>query len=203
MKRNIAFIFAALGWFAVIAQYYLVIENRTISVSEATIRFFSFFTILTNILVALYFSIIFISGNKSVSLINAPGTLTFITIYITVVGLVYQVALRHLWHPQGMQRLVDELLHSVIPIFVVLFWYLYEAKKSLKFRQTIKWLTYPLIYFIYILVRGNQSGFYSYPFIDVSVLGFPAVIQNAFFLLLFFLGLSSAFILIGKQLDKK
>ena len=40
MKRNIAFIFAALGWFAVIAQYYLVIENRTISVSEATIRFF-------------------------------------------------------------------------------------------------------------------------------------------------------------------
>lgn len=203
MKRNIAFIFAALGWFAVIAQYYLMIENRTISVSEATIRFFSFFTILTNILVALYFSIIFISGNKSVSLINTPGTLTFLTIHITVVGLVYQVALRHLWHPQGMQRLVDELLHSVIPIFVVLFWYLYEAKKSLKFRQTIKWLTYPLIYFIYILVRGNQSGFYPYPFIDVSVLGFPAVIQNAFFLLLFFLGLSSAFILIGKQLDKK
>lgn len=46
MKRNIAFIFAALGWFAVIAQYYLMIENRTISVSEATIRFFSFLLFL-------------------------------------------------------------------------------------------------------------------------------------------------------------
>ncbi|WP_236886040.1 hypothetical protein [Elizabethkingia anophelis] len=43
MKRNLAFILAALGWFAVIAQYYLMIENRTISVSEATIRFFNFF----------------------------------------------------------------------------------------------------------------------------------------------------------------
>ncbi|AQX84232.1 Pr6Pr family membrane protein [Elizabethkingia bruuniana] len=203
MKRNLAFIFAALGWFAVIAQYYLMLENRTTSVSEATIRFFSFFTILTNILVAIYFSTICFSRNKSVSLINAAGMLTFLTIYITVVGLVYQVALRHLWHPQGMQKLVDELLHSVIPILVILFWYLYEAKNNLKFSQTIKWLSYPLIYFIYILLRGNQSGFYPYPFVDVSVLGFATVIQNALFLLLFFLGLSLAFILIGKWLDKK
>ncbi|ATL43272.1 Pr6Pr family membrane protein [Elizabethkingia sp. HX WHF] len=203
MKRNLAFIFAALGWFAVIAQYYLMLENRTTSVSEATIRFFSFFTILTNILVAIYFSTIYFSRNKSVSLINAAGMLTFLTIYITVVGLVYQVALRHLWHPQGMQRLVDELLHSVVPILVILFWYLYEAKNNLKFSQTIKWLSYPLIYFIYILLRGNQSGFYPYPFVDVSVLGFATVIQNALFLLLFFLGLSLAFILIGKWMDKK
>lgn len=203
MKRNLAFIFAALGWFAVIAQYYLMLENRTTSVSEATIRFFSFFTILTNILVAIYFSTICFSRNKSVSLINAAGMLTFLTIYITVVGLVYQVALRHLWHPQGMQRLVDELLHSVIPILVILFWYLYEAKNNLKFSQTIKWLSYPLIYFIYILLRGNHSGFYPYPFVDVSVLGFATVIQNALFLLLFFLGLSLAFILIGKWMDKK
>ncbi|AJW65384.1 hypothetical protein VO54_03959 [Elizabethkingia miricola] len=203
MKKNLAFIFAALGWFAVIAQYYLMLENRTTSVSEATIRFFSFFTILTNILVAIYFSTICFSRNKSVSLINAAGMLTFLTIYITVVGLVYQVALRHLWHPQGMQRLVDELLHSVIPILVILFWYLYEAKNNLKFSQTIKWLSYPLIYFIYILLRGNQSGFYPYPFVDVSVLGFATVIQNALFLLLFFLGLSLAFILIGKWMDKK
>ena len=203
MKRNLAFIFAALGWFAVIIQYYLMIESRTISVPEATIRFFSFFTILTNILAALYFSIIFFSRSKSVSLITAPGTLTFITIYITIVGLVYQVALRHLWHPQGMQRLVDELLHSVIPILVILFWYLYEPKKSLKYNLSIKWLSYPLIYFIYILLRGNQSGFYPYPFVDVSVLGFATVIQNALFLLLFFLGLSLAFILIGKWMDKK
>ena len=203
MKRNVAFIFAALGWFAVITQYYLMLENRTTSVSEATIRFFSFFTILTNILVAIYFSTICFSRNKSVSLINAAGMLTFLTIYITVVGLVYQVALRHLWHPQGMQRLVDELLHSVVPILVILFWYLYEAKNNLKFSQTIKWLSYPLIYFIYILLRGNQSGFYPYPFVDVSVLGFATVIQNALFLLLFFLGLSLAFILIGKWMDKK
>ena len=203
MKRNLAFIFAALGWFAVIAQYYLMLENRTTSVSEATIRFFSFFTILTNILVTIYFSTICFSRNKSVSLINAAGMLTFLTIYITVVGLVYQAALRHLWHPQGMQRLVDELLHSVIPILVILFWYLYEAKNNLKFSQTIKWLSYPLIYFIYILLRGNQSGFYPYPFVDVSVLGFATVIQNALFLLLFFLGLSLAFILIGKWMDKK
>jgi len=41
------------GWFSLIAQFYLIIINRTTSVGETIIRYFNFFTILTNILVAL------------------------------------------------------------------------------------------------------------------------------------------------------
>jgi hypothetical protein len=41
------------GWFALVAQFYLIITNRVAPVFETVIRYFSFFTILTNILVAI------------------------------------------------------------------------------------------------------------------------------------------------------
>src|SRR5436190_2122955 len=45
-----------LGWFAIIGQFFLAIENRQTDVTEAVIRFFSYFTVLTNLLVVLYFT---------------------------------------------------------------------------------------------------------------------------------------------------
>ena len=130
MKNKLSHLFAVIAWFAVLTQYYLMMENRVFSMLETTIRFFSFFTILTNLLVAHYFSLSLVKKKEGyLSIINKSGTLTAITIYITVVGLVYQILLRHIWDPKGMQRVVDELLHSVIPILVIIFWYLYEDKK--------------------------------------------------------------------------
>lgn len=131
--------------------------------------------------------------------LNKPDVLTAITIYIMVVGLAYQVLLRHVWKPEGLQKLVDELLHTIIPILVIIFWYLYETKKQLRYIQIFKWLIYPLIYLLYILVRGKASGFYPYPFVNVTSLGLQNVLINSAFLMLFFLLLSAAFIFVGKK----
>ncbi len=74
MKRNLALIFALIGWFAIIAQFGLMIENRVSSIPETIIRFFSFFTIITNTLVAIYFTCIFLK--KRLELVDKPGVLT-------------------------------------------------------------------------------------------------------------------------------
>ena len=90
MKRSISILFAAIGWFAVIAQYILMIENRVAPVIETTVRFFSFFTILTNTLVVVYFS--YVAVTRKIAFLgwfDKPGSLTAITVYITIVGLVY------------------------------------------------------------------------------------------------------------------
>jgi len=47
------------------------------------------------------------------------GVITAITVYITIVGLVYNVILRFLWKPEGLQFIVDELLHTVIPLLLL------------------------------------------------------------------------------------
>ncbi len=203
MKKNLALVFALIGWFAVVAQYVLMVENRTVSFSETTIRFFSFFTILTNTLVAAYFTFIVFANNKNYAPITKPGILTAITIYITMVGLVYQVVLRHVWQPKGLQLIVDELLHSVIPVLVIFFWFLYEVTKPIKNSQVLKWASYPLLYLAFILIRGSFSGFYPYPFVDVTSLGITKALINAAVLLLVFMVISALFIFIGKALIKR
>ena len=90
------FVTALLGWFALIAQFILLIENRTTSLSETIIRFFSFFTILTNILVALGFSFLLLNGNsKWRRFFSSVSSQTAMTVYIIVVGAVYNIVSGH------------------------------------------------------------------------------------------------------------
>jgi len=190
-------------WFAVLTQYYLMIDNKVTSILETTIRFFSFFTILTNLLVAIYFTFSLIkTKNNPLLRIHKPGTLTAVTVFITIVGIVYQVLLRHTWEPKGAQKVVDELLHTVIPILVILFWFLYEQKETIGYKQIFKWLIYPSIYLIYILIRGNISNFYPYPFIDVGNIGLKQVFINSAGLILFFVFISAGYIKLGKIIKK-
>ncbi len=204
MKRTLSIFFAVVAWFAVITQYCLMIENRVAPVGETTIRFFSFFTILTNSIAAIYFTLrSYKSQNDLSAWAGKPGTLTAIASYISIVGLVYQIILRPLWSPAGLQKLVDELLHSVIPIMVIVYWYLYENKTQVMYNRVPAWLIYPLLYLIFILIRGSISGFYPYPFVDAGRLGFLKVTVNSILLMLFFAAVSMLFIRIGKAIKNK
>lgn len=203
MKTGLNILLSLLGWFAIIAQFVLMLQARASSVPEMIIRFFSFFTILTNTLVAIYFTLSLFPDSKAPAIISRRGVLTALAIYIAIVGLVYQVALRHIWEPQGLQLIVDELLHTIIPILVVVYWYFYGAKTSLSYSQITSWMVYPLFYLVYILIRGDFSGFYPYPFIDVSKLGIEKALINALVLLLVFFFISGLFVFIGKAVVKR
>ncbi|PWJ60598.1 hypothetical protein CLV98_101783 [Dyadobacter jejuensis] len=201
MKKTIEMSIALLAWFAVITQYYLMLENRITDVIETSIRFFSFFTILTNSLVAIFFSYRLITDSKKKKQ-KANGRLSALTVYILVVGIVYQLVLRPIWDPKGLQKVVDELLHTVIPLLVLLFWYLYEQKHKLTWRLIPSWLIYPCVYLLFILIRGYSGHFYPYPFVNVSELGIQKVLTNSFLLFLFFGFLSLVLIVLGQRLAK-
>jgi hypothetical protein len=201
MEKKLSILIAAIVWFAVISQFYLMMENRVTDVPETTIRFFSFFTILTNFMTALYFTFRYRHSNKRHWIYN-PGNLTALMVYILIVGLVYQFILRPIWDPTGLQKFVDELLHSINPTLVLLFWWLYEQKSNVQWKQISYWILYPLLYLFFILFRGNFSGFYPYPFVDVSVLGLSEVLINSVFLTLVFFFLSFCAVGLGKMLEK-
>lgn len=198
MKRKLSLFFSVIAWFAVIAQFILMMQNRVESIPETIIRFFSFFTILTNTLVAVYFTLVYLKPEK-----QRTGSLTAVTLYITIVGLVYQIVLRPIWNPEGMQLVVDELLHSIVPICVLFYWALYENKSVVKWRQIPKWLIYPLVYLVFILIRGNFSNFYPYPFVNVTELGIQAVLINSLVLMGVFIVIAALLIALGKLLYKK
>lgn len=199
MRKTLAIIFALIAWFAVIEQLVLMLHNSALPASEILIRFFSYFTILTNSLVALYFTM----QALNISWTYKPGILTGLTVYIFIVGIVYQLLLRHLWQPAGMQLIVDELLHTLNPLIVLLFWYLYEKKREVKYSLIKFLLIYPLCYLVYILLRGSFSGFYPYPFVNVTELGWMKTLLNSFLLTIFFIFVSWLFIAIGRKMSNK
>jgi hypothetical protein len=203
MKRYFVVILSVVGWFAVIAQFILMIQSRTNSISDTLIRFFSFFTILTNILVASYFTLHIFYDSNILTYLNKAGTLTAITVYIFMVGTVYQIALRHLWTPGGLQNIVDELLHSFVPILVIIFWVFYENKREIRYAQIPKWSVFPISYLICILIRGHFTGIYPYPFVNVNEIGMPEALINSLILLLIFLCIATLFVFIGKSFSKR
>lgn len=204
MKTKSSLFIGIIAILSVAVQFYLMIENRVESVPETVIRFFSFFTILTNLLVGIYFVFYFINSlNNKKYFLTKPGNLTALTVYITIVGLVYQLVLRSTWKPEGLQKVVDELLHTIIPVLVILFWIYYENKKELKYKSIFQWLVYPIFYLFFILIRGSFSNFYPYPFVNVVTLGYSKVIVNSALLVLIFTIISALFIKIGRQFSKR
>ncbi len=200
-------VFSAIGalaaWSAVILQLYLIIENRTVSIPETLLRFFTFFTILSNIMVATCFTMLALKpGFGSSNFFSRASVLSAVTVYIAIVGTVYQLVLRPLWDPQGLQKIVDELLHSFTPLYFLLFWLLYVPKLTLQWQNIFPWLLFPLCYLIIILLRGAVADYYPYPFVNVAQLGYGKVLLNCGIMLMAFLLFSVLLISVGKRSRK-
>jgi hypothetical protein len=195
---------AFIAWFAISLQLVLILQNRVASVPETIVRFFSYFTILTNIIVAISFTtnLLGSKGNQNSFWFSNSGK-TAILIYILVVGIVYNLVLRQLWTPSGLQKIADELLHVATPLLYLLYWIVFTPKQLLQWKFAFQWLLYPFIYLVYILVRGAFSNFYPYPFVDVFNHGYQKVLVNSFYVLLLFLVLSAVFIATTRLLSGK
>tara|TARA_R110002073_G_scaffold72537_1_gene177448 strand:+ start:444109 stop:444726 length:618 start_codon:yes stop_codon:yes gene_type:complete len=203
MKRKFEIIGFCLAWFAIITQFILMIQNRQSSIFETIVRFFSFFTILTNILVALYFTAMLFKFKKNpFALLLTQSTLLAITVFISIVGLVYQIALRSIWNPTGLQFLVDELLHTMIPLYVFVYWILTIKKSKSEMKFVFYWLLYPVIYTFFILLRGHLSAYYPYPFLNSIEIGYKQSFINISSILSITIVLMLLFIFIEKKLKK-
>lgn len=182
MKRYVAAA-ALAGWVGLAIQQYLIFYSRWeagASLMGGLINFFSFFTVLTNTLAAVVLSYALVKRPSAAQrFFLAPAVSSGIAVSILVVGVAYNLLLRHLWQPEGFQFIADELLHDVMPVLFALYWWRCVPKGQLRLTHIGLWVIYPLVYFGYALLRGDLLGQYQYPFIDVSTLGYPQVFVNA------------------------
>ena len=172
-----------LGWAGLSIQMYLIFHSRwTLGASllGGLMSFFSYFTVITNTLVATVLTCQLTSRESAARRwFLQPWVSSGIAVSIAVVSLAYNVLLRHLWDPEGWQWLADELMHDVMPLLFLAWWWMYVPKGTLRWAHIPLWLIYPLVYFAYALLRGHLLAAYPYPFIDVDKLGYPQVLLNA------------------------
>ena len=190
---------ALLGWVGLSVQLYLILLGRWelgASLLGGLVNFFSFFTVLTNTLAAVVLTWELTQRESAVRRwFLLPAVRSGIAVSIALVGLAYNVLLRHLWQPEGWQFVADELLHDVMPVLFIIYWGLWVPKGTLRLGHIGLWMIYPLVYFAYILLRGDVIGDYMYPFIDIGTIGFTKAFINALGVLLGFVVI--ALILVG------
>lgn len=201
ISKASAGVIAVLTWLALIIQFWLILNN--ISGAEesilAIVRYFSFFTILTNIIVAISSTCIVLSPK---SYLAKPVVIAAITTYIIIVAVIYNIILYKLWQPKGWQLFADAILHSLTPVLYFLFWLLFVPKQQLRWKHSLSWLIYPFVYFIYILLRGGILNDYPYPFIDLRILSYGQVLLNCLMLMIAFIIAGIIIIASGKLIEK-
>jgi hypothetical protein len=193
------------GWIGIILQLILMLAaHHEETIPEKFINFLSYFTILTNILIALSLTVIATNPKSRLgSFFSSPSVESALAVYIIMVVTTYILFLKETWNPQGWQWVADVKLHYLIPILYIVYWILFVPKGQTRWIDSIIWLIFPFCYFMYTLIRGAVSGFYPYAFVDVHKLGYPHALMNAFEMLIAFFLLGLLVISIDKLMKKK
>jgi hypothetical protein len=190
-----------LGWTAIVVQ---LVTSLTLPTGPdaltRTVNYFSFFTILSNILAAATLTVPELAGRSRVGRFLLRYELrTALTVYMIMTGCVYALFLAGLTPLTEVQHLADIALHYVIPPLYVIDWIAIRPKCQINWKNALNILIFPLLYGVYTLARGALVGTYPYPFVDVNQLGYRAVLINFGLFVLAFLGLSIIIIAVGRR----
>lgn len=164
-----------------------------------------FYTIQSNALCFIFFSILIIKSIIDLKSKGIKGTTVFyshfkgaVTLSIAVTFIIYHFVLV----PQFLLASShynlfcwqNVLVHYFVPIAAIFDWLIFDEKLSFRWFDPILWLLIPIAYFVFILLRAKLGGAiaivhsqYPYFFIDVDMLGWISVLKNASILIIGFL----------------
>ena len=166
------------GAYSVISQWIIILlkpGNENSFLTE-TVRYYSYMTVWTNILVTLCFGAVSVFATaRWADFFRRKIVQTGTAVYIIIVGLAYHFLLSATFNPTGLEWFGDLLLHYINPMFYVLFWWFTVEKHENNYSLAWRWLLFPVAYFIYSLIRGFITDWYPYFFVDVTTLGYPQV----------------------------
>jgi hypothetical protein len=163
---------------------------------------FSFFTILTNLLLGIT-SVLLARGRPRSG--SRGGTVLRVLhldaiLGIAVTGVVYHLVLAPLDDPRGLAAVANFLLHTVAPVLGVVGWLVVGPRGLTSLRTVLLSAIYPLAWLAVTLVRGAVIDWYPYPFVNVSALGYGRVALDCLVVAVLFLGLGFGALAMDRRL---
>ena len=113
--------------------------------------------------------------------------------YAGVTCVTYELLLRGLWSPHGVQFYTDLTMHDIVPAAVLLFWLTFAPRGDARWADILWLLIYPAAYLAATLVAGAFGEGYPYDFLDAGKLGYGlvAVVTLVFLAIFCALGLAT------------
>lgn len=184
---------SALVTYGLVLQLVLAAGNdagRFTSVAGRIVNTLSFFTVQSNILVAVTTGLLAVRLARTSTLFRVLRLTAVIG--ITITGVVFHLALANLQELSDKEAAADWVLHTASPILCVAGWLLFGPRGQVSRRVAGLCVTFPLAWLAYTLIRGelvdDRFGhpYYPYPFLDVAQLGYgPVVVAIALVAALF------------------
>jgi len=158
---------------AVVAAIITQLSN-TIRNGNSVVNFFSFFTIQSNIIGVVAITIAALAGPRARSSVWLSQLRGAATLYMAITGMIFSLLLSGA-DVQTPIPWVNSTLHYVFPLFIVIDWLVDRSVRPLSFKQGLIFLSYPVAYGIYSLIRGPIVDWYPYPFLDPRTNGYTFV----------------------------
>ncbi len=177
-------------------QFWLNIERRG-GVEPALTTMLLFFSFWSHILMAavgLWLAARLDKGWSAVK-VSLAGAVCY---YLVFIGLAYEVLLSANHNPRGIFSLTNLMFHYIVPAGALLVWLSFVPKGRLSLRSVLPWLGFPLVYFVYVLVRGAFFDRYPYFFLNVDRYGYEKVLMNAAAFTAVFLALGVVFVTLDR-----
>ena len=174
------------------------------STPDRIVNFFSFFTVLSNITVAVTTGLLAVRLDRRSTLLRTLRLDGLVAIAVT--GVVFHLTLSDLQELTGWNAFADFVLHTLSPILAVLGWLIFGPRGALSRRIVVLAVIGPVIWIAYALVRGANvqdrfgDDYYPYPFMDVQEHGYPVVLVNVSIVAVLFLAISFGALALDRRL---
>lgn len=136
------------------------------------VEMFSFLTTLSNMLAGVVAVLLAIRPGRS----GRSGRVWAVVrldalISISAIGLAFQVLFPPHLDLTGAPLLMTVLYHVVNPLLAVLTWLVLDTRRQWKLRAVLWALIWPVVYLVFVFVRGAFAHWYPYTLADVDALG--------------------------------
>ena len=177
--------------------------SLTLGRHDSIINFFSYFTTIGNIFVPVVLAIsgfYLLAGKPSSRILDFLRGMALVTIIL--IGVVYAVLLAG--NQASEIPWVNIFHHYIMPIALVIDWLIQPPASKLSIKSSLLWLTLPVVYLAYALIRGAVTDFYPYEFLNpVEMNGYTGVFLYCGVMIVAYVILGALAVIIGNLLRRK
>jgi hypothetical protein len=161
--------FAGLTVVAIVVQLASLAAKGTLN----PVNYFSYFTIDSN-LIAIGVLVAAALNRDRASTPRLDLVRGGAVVYMSITGIVFTLLLSNTDVDTAIPW-VNSVVHELMPLVMLADWLITPPAARLRMRQGVLWLSFPLVWIVYTIIRGAIVNLYPYPFLNPANGGYASV----------------------------
>lgn len=199
---------AVLVFLSVGTQLLLVVGNVNIGfgpsnapLGQRLFEFFSYFTVESNIFVGIAAVTLAVRPDRDGAFFRVLRIGSMFGITVTLI--LYHFILAPLAAFSGIAAVSNIGLHYVVPGFAIIGWVLFGPHPRITWKALLLAGIWPLAFIVLTVVQGAITGFYPYPFVNITKIGLAQVAVNGLGVIVLLLAVGALYKLLDWLISRK